>query len=370
MNFEPGASVVALYDYSGVTSAEISFSTGDELTFCCLDSRGWAKGETKKRQRGWFPISYVKLNDSQALNNNTINTPIKEKVVIKQTVTKPPPLSRYSRARLPTRAIISDQSLERSSIIDQKDKIKSLLDEWLPTRINVNETQIDVNQTSNQSLRQNVLNRIIGKSKRPVFNVPLVELQKYGRDIPLIVTQCVKYLSHEYRITTEGIFRVPGNKDKAHKLCSDFKDANEIIDLNSKTPHSHTVASVFKSFFQQLPQPLVPADYSSSMIKVAEDNSKDDRERIHFYAEIINRMPSTNEATFIYLLKFLYKVSTHSDENQMTARNLGIVWGPTTMRPSHTDTASMMSSNEICCIIIEYLITNWEQIKIHLNRGK
>lgn len=78
--------------------------------------------------------------------------------------------------------------------------------------------------------------------------------------------------------------------------------------------------------------------------------------------EIIERMPTTNGSTFKFLLKFLYKLSQRSDTNQMTARNLGIVWGPTTMRPSSTDTASMMCNNEICCHVIEFLITNWQTI--------
>lgn len=78
-------------------------------------------------------------------------------------------------------------------------------------------------------------------------------------------------------------------------------------------------------------------------------------------------MPLTNSATLKFLLKCLYKTSQKSDENQMTPRNLGIVWGPTAMRPSHSDTASMMSSNETCCRIIEFIIANWANLYDYLN---
>lgn len=42
----------------------------------------------------------------------------------------------------------------------------------------------------------------------------------------------------------------------------------ETVDLASKLPNSHTVGSVLKFFFQQLPEPLVPSGYCQPMIKV------------------------------------------------------------------------------------------------------
>lgn len=152
---------------------------------------------------------------------------------------------------------------------------------------------------------------------------------------------------------------------------------------------AHTVASVLKSFFQQLPEAVVPPVFTQSFIKaygkkslcflilsfcylsclvlVSEDTeSSTEKQRILFLAEIINRMPTTNSATFKFLLKFLYKTSQKASENQMTARNLAIVWGPTTLRPSHSDTASMMTTNETCSRIMEFLITHWISLTDYL----
>jgi hypothetical protein len=58
-----------------------------------------------------------------------------------------------------------------------------------------------------------------------VFGVPLHELQKDGREIPLVVMQCISYLENKH-LELEGIFRVPANKDKMEKLKMEFKSTN------------------------------------------------------------------------------------------------------------------------------------------------
>ena len=49
----------------------------------------------------------------------------------------------------------------------------------------------------------------------------------------------------------------------------------------------------------------------------------EEQKAVDLIVGIIKRMPATNAATLRLLIRFLAKVSARSEENQMTARNLG-----------------------------------------------
>jgi len=75
-----------------------------------------------------------------------------------------------------------------------------------------------------------VIKRIKRNKGSKVFGVPLSDLQKDGREIPLVIMQCTTYLRNSC-LHTEGLFRVPGNKDRMEKLKSEFKNSNGFVDL-------------------------------------------------------------------------------------------------------------------------------------------
>lgn len=61
----------------------------------------------------------------------------------------------------------------------------------------------------------------------------------------------------------------------------------------------------------------------------------------------------------------LRRVSEQSDENKMSARNLGIIFGPTLIRPRETDATLSLSSlvdYPYQARMIELLITHYEKI--------
>ena len=191
MELQAGCLVRALFDYKGQTAAELSFTLGDIFYYCASEPRGWAKGEMNGK-RGWFPASYVEPAPAGAAPGQKKNLPA-----------------------APTRCSVSPDSLERGSIIEDKQKITALLDSWLPSRISIHETEDNV-LSKEVSKRHLLFHKIIGsKSRRPVFSVSLAELQKHGRDIPLIVIQLIAHLSQESEYVTHksnrniiiGLFR-------------------------------------------------------------------------------------------------------------------------------------------------------------------
>ena len=192
---QPGCQIEALFDYSGLTSAELSFNAGDIFYFCTVNQSGWAKGE-RQHQRGWFPVSYVKkAPESSGERDNSPNIPIRPRV---------PP-----RRDTKTLSVENREGVE-DSILQNKERICAILDNWLPTRVNIHETTTNTPASLQRDApkKRQVILRLVGKGKsnNPVFNLALSDLQRNGRDIPLIVIQCISYLSNPRKLLLFFIF--------------------------------------------------------------------------------------------------------------------------------------------------------------------
>lgn len=63
----------------------------------------------------------------------------------------------------------------------------------------------------------------------------------------------------------EGIFRVPAGTSEM-EVIRDMFDMGESVDLYTATKDPHVVAGVFKSFFRDLPNPLIPFAYYDELV--------------------------------------------------------------------------------------------------------
>uniref|UniRef100_A0A8C0QNR5 Rho GTPase activating protein 10 n=1 Tax=Canis lupus familiaris TaxID=9615 RepID=A0A8C0QNR5_CANLF len=79
---------------------------------------------------------------------------------------------------------------------------------------------------------------------------------------------------------------------------------------------------------------------------------------IHF---LVHKLPEKNKEMLDILVKHLTNVSNHSKQNLMTVANLGVVFGPTLMRPQEETVAAIMDL-KFQNIVVEILIENHEKI--------
>ena len=78
-------------------------------------------------------------------------------------------------------------------------------------------------------------------------------------------------------------------------------------------------------------------------------------------ADIPVTAPSFNQRPFYPL--HLISVSDHCKQNLMTVANLGVVFGPTLMRPQEETVAAIMDL-KFQNIVVEVLIENHEKVKV------
>ncbi|KAJ8384419.1 hypothetical protein AAFF_G00205520 [Aldrovandia affinis] len=168
---------------------------------------------------------------------------------------------------------------------------------------------------------------------------------------PLFIDKCIRYIDAT-GLTTEGIYRVSGNKSEMESMQRQF-DQDHGLDLVEKNFTMNTVAGAMKSFFSELPEPLVPYCMQVELVEAHKINDRD--QKLHTMKEVLRKFPRENYDVFKYVITHLNKVSVLHRVNLMTSENLSICFWPTLMRPDFT-TMDALTATRTYQTIIETFI--------------
>ncbi|KAF4792175.1 Rho GTPase-activating protein 10 [Turdus rufiventris] len=127
----------------------------------------------------------------------------------------------------------------------------------------------------------------------------------------------------------------------------DSKTCNEVDLENSVDWEVKTITSAMKQYLRYLF--LYPIESGSPESRV---------NAVHF---LVHKLPEKNREMLEILVKHLANVSKHAKKNLMTVANLGVVFGPTLMRPQEETVAAIMDL-KFQNIVVEILIENHEKI--------
>ncbi|XP_056449553.1 rho GTPase-activating protein 35 [Gadus chalcogrammus] len=183
------------------------------------------------------------------------------------------------------------------------------------------------------------------------FGVPLISVVSPDRPIPLFIEKCVRYIETT-GLSTEGLYRVSGNKSEMESMQRQF-DQDHGLDLVEKDYAINTVAGGLKSFFSELPEPLVPCPLQVDLLDAFK--LMDREQRLYTMKDVLRRFPRENYELFKYVSTHLHKVSQLSRVNLMTSENLSICFWPTLMRPDFT-TMDALTATRTYQTIIECFI--------------
>ncbi|XP_053906056.1 rho GTPase-activating protein 45 isoform X2 [Cuculus canorus] len=202
------------------------------------------------------------------------------------------------------------------------------------------------------------------------------KLQLFGQDftkasqsssdgIPFIIKKCISEIEKR-ALKTKGIYRVNGVKTRVEKLCQAFENGKELVELSQASPHD--ISNVLKLYLRQLPEPIMPFRMYNELMGLAKESlqgveakgksgkggpelmdkgADTDKVVVNLVLklkELLKELPWENMATLQYLLQHLRRIVEVEQDNKMTSSNLGIVFGPTLMRPRPTDATISLSS--------------------------
>uniref|UniRef100_A0A673IB89 Rho GTPase-activating protein 29 n=1 Tax=Sinocyclocheilus rhinocerous TaxID=307959 RepID=A0A673IB89_9TELE len=223
------------------------------------------------------------------------------------------------------------------------------------------------------------------QGKLHLFAIDFAQAAKNSPDgIPFIIKKCTSEIENR-ALNIKGIYRVNGAKSRVEKLCQAFENGKDLVELSDLYPHD--ISNVLKLYLRQLPEPLILFRYYNDFIGFAKESQSiivDEVEasrgsptsdslqisvelnRVLFkIKDLLRQLPSAHYKTLQFLIQHLHRVTERADENKMTASNLGIIFGPTLIKPRQADAEVSLSSlvdYPYQALIVELLIRHYEMI--------
>ncbi|NWS71309.1 ARAP3 protein, partial [Crotophaga sulcirostris] len=144
-------------------------------------------------------------------------------------------------------------------------------------------------------------------------------------DIPIIVDSCIAFIT-QYGLRHEGIYRKNGAKSRIKVLMEEFRRDARNVKLRINDNFIEDVTDVLKRFFRELEDPVFTLELHPQWKEAAEISSKP--QRLERYKELIHRLPRLNRKTLAALIGHLYRVQKCADLNQMSTKNLSLLFAP------------------------------------------
>ncbi|XP_019722599.1 rho GTPase-activating protein 29-like [Hippocampus comes] len=222
--------------------------------------------------------------------------------------------------------------------------------------------------------------------KLHLFGVDFMQTAKNSQDgIPFIIRKCTSEIETR-ALNVKGIYRLNGAKSRVEKLCQAFENGKDLVEMSDLYPHD--ISNVLKLYLRQLPEPLILFRYYNELIGLAKESQSgivEDLEasrlssspvppaqvgvelnRILFkLKDLLKELPPAHYKTLQFLIQHLHRVTERSEENKMPARNLGIIFGPTLIKPREADAEVSLSSvvdYPYQALIVELLIRHYQMI--------
>ncbi|TFK33231.1 Rho GTPase activation protein [Crucibulum laeve] len=220
------------------------------------------------------------------------------------------------------------------------------------------------------------------ETDHPVFGKPLKESLRYASVqistanangelyvwgyIPVVVAKCGLYLK-ENATEVEGTFRVNGSNKRMRELQAAFETPpryGKSLDWKKETYTTHDVASVFRRYLTQMPEPVIPYDMYHHFRDALSRTPFNQDEVIATYKQLIRQMPRPNQYLLLYVLDLLSVFARKCEKNLMTATNLAVIFRPGLI--SHPQHEMSPQEHALSQKVLEFLIAqqDWFMLDI------
>ena len=201
-------------------------------------------------------------------------------------------------------------------------------------------------------------------SQKPLFGTSLQETAfQTGRKLSLVLECCVQELLQH--LDEEGLFRIPGSTSKLKRLRTLFN-----LNAGAKQPPAelllqlqhdpHSVAGCLKSYLRELPEPLLGYGLYQPLLAAA--RISDLSQRLTSLWQLIQQLPSVHLHNLKFLIKFLAKLATNSEQNKMNPQNIAIAIAPSLIWAPPEGDSILPPGLDMCAanhygIIVDALVT-------------
>uniref|UniRef100_A0A4W5K474 Rho-GAP domain-containing protein n=2 Tax=Hucho hucho TaxID=62062 RepID=A0A4W5K474_9TELE len=159
------------------------------------------------------------------------------------------------------------------------------------------------------------------------FGVEVSRLTNEERTVPLVVEKLINYIEM-HGLYTEGIYRKSGSTNKIKELKQGLD--TDVNSMNLDDYNIHVIASVFKQWLRDLPNPLMTFELYEEFLRAM--CLQDKKEVIRGVYSIIDQLSRTHLNTLERLFFHLVRIAGQEDTNRMSANALAIVFAPCILR--------------------------------------
>ncbi|XP_036203771.1 unconventional myosin-IXa isoform X15 [Myotis myotis] len=159
------------------------------------------------------------------------------------------------------------------------------------------------------------------------FGVELSRLTSEDRTVPLVVEKLINYIEM-HGLYTEGIYRKSGSTNKIKELRQGLDTDAESVNLDDY--NIHVIASVFKQWLRDLPNPLMTFELYEEFLRAM--GLQERKETIRGVYSVIDQLSRTHLNTLERLIFHLVRIALQENTNRMSANALAIVFAPCILR--------------------------------------
>lgn len=201
----------------------------------------------------------------------------------------------------------------------------------------------------------------------PVFGVNISEImsrpENKGQPIPTFLRVLFEHI-RKYGMHAQGLFRISGNATEANKIKILLNNGDNIDLCHCDI---HTIGTVTKQFFREMPDPLFTYELYHSFLTILENaGPMDDPISNYSYVEpvkeLLNKLPHVNYVVTKELFSLLVQVNMNSEENKMTSNNLAIVFGPNILRSRNENAIAALQDNTHVTRVVDFMIKEFTNL--------
>uniref|UniRef100_A0A8D3DIC6 Myosin IXA n=1 Tax=Scophthalmus maximus TaxID=52904 RepID=A0A8D3DIC6_SCOMX len=159
------------------------------------------------------------------------------------------------------------------------------------------------------------------------FGVEVSRLTNDERTVPLVVEKLINYIEM-HGLYTEGIYRKSGSTNKIRELKQGLD--TDVDSMNLDDYNIHVIASVFKQWLRDLPNPLMTFELYEEFIRAM--GLQDKKEMLRGVYSVIDQLSRTHLNTLERLIFHLVRIALQEETNRMSANALAIVFAPCILR--------------------------------------
>ncbi|EJD74213.1 hypothetical protein LOAG_18439 [Loa loa] len=160
------------------------------------------------------------------------------------------------------------------------------------------------------------------------FGANLSSLVDEQETIPIVINKL--FIAIELKaLFVEGIYRKSAAIGQVRNARREIENA-DFKTLTFDDVPTHVMTTLVKSFFRELPEPLISYDLYENFLNASE--VQESAERIRCLSVIVELLPKCNRSVLERLLYHLARVANQESVNKMGATNLALIFAPCILR--------------------------------------